>query len=416
MSMPGLSGPFSAYNRAGKLMFFLKTIDRYILAELLKPFVAGVVAFLIIMISNTLYIFMELIVKNNIDGWTVTQMLLYSLPAIVVVTLPVAYMFATLLALGRLGRDSEIIALRACGVSLTRCIAPVIIVSLLISGVGYWLNESVVPWANRQTVEVIKVMLRKKPLQAVKAKQFLNSDKRNFYVGEVDREQGILSEMYVIDQSKGGFPQLIQAEKAVRKDTKWELRDGIVRKLDTQGYIDHEIRFKRMEIEMNINSDSVFPNQLDVRQLASGDARKLIEDKRAQGQNTNRDEVDYHNKFSLPLATFFTILLAAPIGIRFSKMGNYFGVAISIALVFIWYVTYSMFSNLGITGQVPPFLAAWVQNLAFGGVGLILLVQMQGVNLLWPVQMLGKLLWLPFALILKPFRRRKLPGPPPQAG
>jgi lipopolysaccharide export system permease protein len=397
-------------------MFFLKTIDRYILAELLKPFVAGVVAFLIIMISNTLYIFMELIVKNNIDGWTVTQMLLYSLPAIVVVTLPVAYMFATLLALGRLGRDSEIIALRACGVSLTRCIAPVIIVSLLISGVGYWLNESVVPWANRQTVEVIKVMLRKKPLQAVKAKQFLNSDKRNFYVGEVDREQGILSEMYVIDQSKGGFPQLIQAEKAVRKDTKWELRDGIVRKLDTQGYIDHEIRFKRMEIEMNINSDSVFPNQLDVRQLASGDARKLIEDKRAQGQNTNRDEVDYHNKFSLPLATFFTILLAAPIGIRFSKMGNYFGVAISIALVFIWYVTYSMFSNLGITGQVPPFLAAWVQNLAFGGVGLILLVQMQGVNLLWPVQMLGKLLWLPFALILKPFRRRKLPGPPPQAG
>lgn len=412
MLMLSLSGPFSAYNRAGNLMFFLKTIDRYILAELLKPFVAGVVAFLIIMISNTLYIFMELIVKNNIDGWTVTQMLLYSLPAIVVVTLPVAYMFATLLALGRLGRDSEIIALRACGVSLTRCIAPVIIVSLLISGLGYWLNESVVPWANRQTVEVIKVMLRKKPLQAVKSKQFLNSDKRNFYVGEVDREQGILSEMYVIDQSKGGFPQLIQAEKAVRKDTKWELRDGIVRKLDTQGYIDHEIRFKRMEIEMNINSDSVFPNQLDVRQLASGDARKLIEDKRAQGQNTNRDEVDYHNKFSLPLATFFTILLAAPIGIRFSKMGNYFGVAISIALVFIWYVTYSMFSNLGITGQVPPFLAAWVQNLAFGGVGLILLVQMQGVNLLWPVQLLGKLLWLPFALLLKPFRRRK----PPQAG
>jgi lipopolysaccharide export system permease protein len=394
-------------------MFFLKIVDRYILNELLKPFVAGVVAFLIIMISNTLYIFMELIVKNNIDGWTVTQMLLYSLPAIVVVTLPVAYMFATLLALGRLGRDSEIIALRACGVSLTRCIAPVIIVSLLISGLGYWLNESVVPWANRQTVEVIKVMLRKKPLQAVKPKQFLNSDKRNFYVGEVDREQGILREMYVIDQSKGGFPQLIQAEQAVRKDTKWELRDGIVRKLDTQGYIDHEIRFKRMEIEMNINSDSVFPNQLDVRQLASGDARKLIEDKRAQGQNTNRDEVDYHNKFSLPLATFFTILLAAPIGIRFSKMGNYFGVAISIALVFIWYVTYSMFSNLGITGQVPPFLAAWVQNLAFGGVGLILLIQMQGVNVLWPVQLILKLLWLPVALPLKLLRRPKPPAVPP---
>ena len=155
---------------------FLKITDRYILVELLKPFVAGVVAFMIIMVSNTLYIFMELIVKSNIDPGTVGRMLAFNLPAIVVVTLPVAYMFATLLALGRLGRDSEIIALRACGVSLSRIIAPVIIMSVMISGLGFWMQEELVPWANRQTVEILKNMMRREPIKNIKAKNFLNLD------------------------------------------------------------------------------------------------------------------------------------------------------------------------------------------------------------------------------------------------
>ena len=369
--------------------------DRYVLNELLKPFIAGVVAFMIIMVSNTLYIFMELIVKSGIDGWTVAQMLFYSLPAIIVVTLPVAYMFATLLALGRLGRDNEIIAMRACGVSLSRILAPVIVISLLISGLGFWLQENVVPWANQQTVEVLKRMMSREPLQALKEKYFLRTDQRNFYVNEIERDEGLLKEVYVIDQTQGDYPQVIAAEEARREDTRWVLRNGILRKLESSGFIDHEIRFDRLEIEMEIKADMVFNNQLDVRSLASGEARQLIEQKKQQGQDTRADEMDYHTKFALPLATCFTILLAAPIGILFSRMGNYFGVAISIALVFIWYMTYSIFTSLGKAGTVDPFLAAWVQNIAFGSVGILLLMQLSGLKFV-------RFVWLPFQILLWP--------------
>ncbi|MGV3523097.1 MAG: LptF/LptG family permease [Candidatus Sericytochromatia bacterium] len=390
--------------------------DRYILSELLKPFVAGVVAFMIIMISNTLYIFMELIVKSNIDTVTVLKMLLYNLPAIIVVTLPVAYMFATLLALGRLGRDSEIIALRACGVSFSRVIAPVIVVSLLVSALGFYLQENVVPWANQQTVEILKEMMSKEPLQAVKEKYFLKTDQRNFYVNEINRAQGILRNVFVFDQTKAEFPQIIGAQAATREQTRWVLRDGILHKLEGSGYLDHEIRFKRMEIQMELKPDMVFNTQLDVRQMASGPAKDLIDQKRAQGQDTRQDEMDYYTKFSLPLATFFTILLAAPIGILFSKMGNYFGVAISIALVFVWYVTYSIFTSLGKAGTVPPLLAAWVQNLAFGGIGLLMLMQLSGIHifryLLWPFKIL---FWPLIALVRKMAPRRPRTAKPPAA-
>lgn len=358
----------------------LKISDRYVLVELLKPFLAGVIAFMIIMISNTLYIFMELIVKSSIDTVTVIKMLLYSLPAIIVVTLPVAYMFATLLALGRLGRDSEIIALRACGVSLSRIIMPVIVLSILISGLGFWIQERVVPWANTQTVEILKNMMQREPLKAIKAKVFLNADGRNFYVNEVDREKETLKQVYVLDQTKSLYPQIIAAEEAKRQQTRWLLNNGILRKMEESGYLDHEIRFEKMEIQMEVKPEMVFNNQPSVRELASGDASKLIAEKKQQGIDTRADEMDLHTKFSLPLATFFTILLAAPIGIMFSKMGNYFGVAISIALVFVWYVTYSIFTSLGKAGTVHPVLAAWVQNIAFGGVGTLLLLQLSGVK------------------------------------
>ncbi len=362
-------------------MFFFNISDRYVLSELLKPFLAGVVAFMIIMISNTLYIFAELIVKSNAGIDVVLKMILYSLPAIIVVTLPVAYMFATLLALGRLGRDSEIIALRACGVSLSRIIAPVIVLSLIISGIGYYIQEKTVPWANQQTIEVLKDMMRRDPLKAVKPKVFLSAGDRNFFVNDVDREKGELQEVYVLDQSvSNDFPQVIAAEQATRDKTTWNLTNGILRKLETSGYIDHEIKFKSMQIQMEIKPDMVFNNQLDVRSLSGADAKKLIDEKKARGENTNKDELDYHTKFSLPLATFFTILLAAPIGIMFSKMGNYFGVAISIALVFVWYMTYSIFTNLGSAGTVSPLLAAWVQNIVFGSLGLLLLMELSGLK------------------------------------
>jgi lipopolysaccharide export system permease protein len=378
-------------------MPFFRLIDRYILSELFKPFLAGVIAFMIIMISNTLYIFMELIVKSNIDPGTVGRMLAFNLPAIVVVTLPVAYMFATLLALGRLGRDSEIIALRAAGVSLNRIIASVILAAILISAIGWGLQEKVVPWANQQTVEILKNMMKREPLQAIKEKNFLKTDGRNFYVQSIDRKKNILKKVYIMDQSKGGHPQIITAETATRKKTKWILNKGLLRKLDSQGFVDHEIRFERMEIEMELKPELIFNNNMDVRQVASGEAAKLIDEKRKRGEDTRRDEMDYHTKFSLPLATFFTILLAAPIGIRFSKMGNYFGVAISIALVFVWYLAYSTFTSLGATGTVPPVLAAWVQNLAFGIAGVLLLLQMQDIKIF-------AILFWPLLIILKPFR------------
>jgi lipopolysaccharide export system permease protein len=352
-----------------------RILDRYILKELIKPFTAGVAAFIVIMLSNTLFLYAEMIIKSGIPTRAVLALLLYNLPAIIVVTFPVGYLFSTLLVLGRLSKDSEIVALRSCGVSFTRVITPILLIALGISYLGFLINEKVVPKSNHQSVLIARDMLTNQKLPPIKERLFTKAgnDERYIYVEKVNREKGVLEDVFVFDNTKPGYPQVINAETANRDKEKFILHNGLLRKYGKEGFVNYEAKFRTMEIEFNIGNNTIFSDQKSIQEQSSGEAAKQLSEFRNRGIDTRAMEVDYHLKFSLPLATFFVALIAAPIGIKFARMGTYFGVAISIALVFVWYVTYTIGRSLGGTGALQPLLAAWIQNIAFGVIGLFLL-------------------------------------------
>lgn len=352
----------------------LRILDKYILKELIKPFTAGVAAFIVVMLSNTLFLYAEMIVKSGMPVNAVLALLVYNLPAIIVVTFPVGYLFSTLLVLGRLAKDSEIVALRSCGVSFTRVITPILLIALFVSYLGFLINEKVVPHTNHQSVLIARDMITNQKLPPIKERIFTKgNDERYFYVEKVNREKEILEEVFVFDNTKAGYPQVINANTASRSENKWVLQDGVLRKYNKDGFVNYEAKFKTMEIEFNLSNSTIFSDQKSIQEQSSGEAAKQLAEFRSRGVDTKVMEVDYHLKFSLPLATFFVALIAAPIGIKFAKMGTYFGVAISIALVFVWYVTYTICRSLGASGTLPPLLAAWVQNIAFGIIGVFLL-------------------------------------------
>jgi len=353
----------------------LRLIDRYIFEQLIKPFLAGVAAFVVIMLSNTIFLYTEMIMKSGLPTSAVISILLCNLPAIIVVTFPVGYLFSTLLVLGRMAKDSEIIAFRSCGVSFTRIIIPILLLALIFSYLGFLINEKVVPKANHQAVLIAKDMIINQKLPPIKEKVFSEGkDKRSFYVEKVNRKKGVFENVFVFDNTKGGYPQIINSETATREGNKWILKKGVLKKYNRDGYLAYEIDFKNMEIEFDLGSGTVFSDQKSIQEQSSGDASKQLAEYRSRGIDTKAMEVDFHLKFSLPLATFFVALIAAPIGIKFAKMGTYFGVAISIALVFVWYVTYTIARSLGVTGVLNPILAAWIQNILFGIIGGSLLI------------------------------------------
>ena len=353
----------------------MRVIDRYIFGQLVQPFLAGVAAFAVIMLSNTLFLYTEMIMKSGLPINAVITILLCNLPGIIVVTFPVGYLFATLLVLGRMAKDSEIVAFRSCGISFTRIITPILLLALLVSYLGFVIQEKVVPSANHKVVLIAKDMIINQKLPPVKEKIFSEGkDKRSFYIEKVNTKKGVFEDVFVFDNTKGGYPQIINSETANRQGNKWILNKGILRKYSKDGYLAYEINFDKMELEFDLSSGTVFSDQKSIQEQSSGEASKQLSEYRSRGIDTKTMEVNYYLKFSLPLATFFVALIAAPIGIKFAKMGTYFGVAISIALVFIWYVTYTISSSLGSTGVLEPLLAAWIQNILFGVIGIGLLV------------------------------------------
>lgn len=368
---------FASYRpdrRPVTMPYVIRILDRYVLSDLTKPFLAGIGAFLVVMLSNTLYLYVGWIVEHGLSAATVGKLLLYSLPAIIVVTLPVGYMLATLLVLGRLARDSEITALRANGISLARIILPMMAGAVIVSYLGFLLNEEVVPWSNHETVKLQKEILKKTPAPLVKPNLFFpGTSSRYFYVDRVERDS--LMDVLIFDLSRQGYPQVITAERAVWEQTQWMLYNGMMRKFNDQGFIRYEVAFQRMELQLDLTSNTDYFAPKSIQEQSAGEAYQSIKQMQEQGQNVNGMLVDYHLKYALPLATFFTALLAVPMGLQFSRMGSFIGVAVGIVVIFIWYVLYAFGRSLGASGTVSPMLAAWNQNVIFGLVGLILFMR-----------------------------------------
>jgi lipopolysaccharide export system permease protein len=139
-------------------------MDRYLLSEMLLPFLFGVGAFTtLVMAASSLFELVRLVVEAGLSISVALQVFLLRAPGIIVLTFPMAMLLATLLAYGRLSADSEITALRACGVSLYRLVVPAVLLSLLVTALTFLFNELVVPVSNRQAALTLNRALNRHP-------------------------------------------------------------------------------------------------------------------------------------------------------------------------------------------------------------------------------------------------------------
>src|SRR3989338_10631245 len=102
----------------------MKIIDRYVSSEMIGPFLIGVVGFILVLTVDLLFTMADLIINKGVPLWAVLKLLVYKLPSLLVMTFPVSTLFGTVMALGRLAKDNEIVALRTSGVTLFRLSVP----------------------------------------------------------------------------------------------------------------------------------------------------------------------------------------------------------------------------------------------------------------------------------------------------
>jgi lipopolysaccharide export system permease protein len=355
----------------------MKIIDRYLLRELAGPFLFGVAVFSIVLMAGmVLPKVMVLLTKGQIGLLNTLLYCIYMFPSFLVLTLAMSTLLGVLLGFGRLSSESEAVAMHAAGLSLPRLAVPAIIFGLAISLFTLALGEYVVPYTNHQA-QIIFDGGRNKSLG--KQKNVLLQEKapggirRTFFAALMDTATGDM-ERVIITESQNWQPVGMVTGRLLRREGKtWYLYDSTVYTLK-QGEPASSQQHKKMRItfsELESDFASQFkqlPSEMTYREL-----KEQIADLKHQHEDPIAFQVELPRRFSIPFVCLVFTLIGTPLGMRSHRRSSSPGMALTLLVVFFYYIFFYALGYGAWYHAVSPDLAAWLPNVVCSAVGLVLL-------------------------------------------
>jgi len=360
-------------------MKIIKIVDKYLIAEFVKPLLFMVFALTVIMISSFLFELTDFIIIKKIPSSVVANLLLYRVPQVMVDSLSMAVLFSTILSLSRLVKDSEFTALRMAGINFWRLLIPLLILGLLISGLTYIMNEELVPWSNTKYHNIIKYSIHKKDDPRLHKNVFFKWENRYFYLGEVNDQNKQINKVVVYEQLEESNKLTTSIEGYV-DGSRLYLKDAIVYSLGEDNYSQEMNKFAHLEFNIGKDVKEFYGEEKKSNEMNRAELEERIELFKASGKDISKLLVEYHLNLSEALVSLIFVLIGAPLSIKSNK-GRIFGIIASLIIIFVYYVIQSISRSLGLNGILPPFLAAWLPNIIFAVIGLILILKEDYINI-----------------------------------
>ena len=346
----------------------LRLLDKYVLKELLYPFVFGVASFSTIFIaSSMLFKIVQYITTYGAPISTVARLFLYSLPEIVNYTFPMSVLLAALMAFGKLSGNSEIVAMKSGGVSYYRIVAPVIVVGFIVSMFSVIWAEKVVPPSKHEAKRILAVEIRgnvkPKTQDHVVIKTLSGDTQRITYARTFDESTGVMKNITIEEFRDEKLIRVQTAKQVVWKDDSWVLEDGNVFTMDDQEGVKARAAFSKQVIPLNIQPKEISWEQKSINEMTLGELRGYVKVLERQKLSTSDLWTEIYMRFAIPLASLVFALLGAPLGTQRQRSGSSIGMGISVIVIFMYYGIMAFATGLGKGGVIPPLLAAMLPNI-----------------------------------------------------
>ena len=365
-------------------------LDRWLLGELIGPLLFAIAMFTVLAITvGALFELVRLISEKNLPVLIAMQVLLERLPSFLVLSFPMATLFATLLAYGRLSSNSELTALRSVGVTSTRMIIPALVLAFLMTNLTFLFNDVLVPRSNR-SAEVTLSNALGTAIASEKGDDIIysrfgrleqadGSTKKGlqqlFYAGKF--RDGTMINVTLLDFSRAGFTQMLQAETAEwnENEAKWEFLNGQILTLTPSGSTT-SADFDRYLYPLSAAPIRIAQLPKDARNMTVAEALQAEQLLQNSGdlKGARKLQVRIQEKFTFPMACLVFGLIGASLGAKPNNRTNRGqGFALSIVMILTYYLLASSFSALGVKGTLTPILAAWSPiMICLGGGGFLL--------------------------------------------
>jgi lipopolysaccharide export system permease protein len=362
-------------------------MDRYIALELIGPFLFGVGSFSSVGVAiGTLFDLVRRVTERGLPIEIAVQVFLLKLPDFIVLAFPMSVLLATLMGYSRMSADSEIVALRSCGVSIYRLVVPAIALSFCVTGLTFAFNELIVPAANYEaTITLQRALNQERPSFQDRNIIYTEFDrvtqedgnrvtvmKRLFYAEEFDGER--MKTLTILDRSQTGISQIIAAESAIwnPKANTWDFFNGTVYLIAPDGSYRNIVRFEHQELQLPRTPLDLASRGRDYGEMSIAQAKERLEIIRygASEKNIRELEVRIQQKYALPFVCVLFGLVGSTLGLAPRRASKATSFGISIIIIFGYYLTAFLANALGQLAILSPFMAAWLPmalGLVIGG-------------------------------------------------
>ena len=341
----------------------MTTLDRYLLREISAYLVAGLLVAVLLLLGGVLFEVLGPLITRGVGGLEVARYLAYRVPEAVYRGLPVAYLFALLLALSRMAEDSELKVILAAGIPRERVILTLVAFGGVLALVGFSLGASLVPESNRRARAVLQQAIMSRPRALLEPGSFFtDAHGRLVYVGRVEGDR--VGEVRLVSRS-----EVLAAE--------WgEFRDGVL-ELDRGVRVTYEGSRPRTvaafeHASLALKDVAALPRSL-ASDLTLAELAERMRRARGRGAAYHAEATAYYRKFAEPLASLVFAVFAG--GVAFWLLGGSrsLGFVGVVTVTFFYYATWSVFRIMGEQGAIPPWLGGFGPDLFYLALALLFL-------------------------------------------
>ncbi len=355
----------------------MRILDRYIARRFVSNLIFALVAFALIFIIVDMVEQLDAFLDRHVPWIVVAKYYLLYLPFIVVMSLPVAVLLASLFCVGTLAKHNELVAMKATGTSLYRILVPILVLGVVISLLDLFVGEVVAPVANRRKREIRLEHMEKHDFNVRRRMTNLivrDRADRRVLIRYYDSKQRIAYRVTIQEYQGSRLSRRLDAPLMRWRDDCWRMENGYERAFSEAG--ERALPFAALDVaDLKVTPVELARIQLEPEEMSYTELRQFIEEVRRNGGKPHRWLVDLHLKLSFPFSNLIILLIGAALASSKRRSGVAVGFGFSLVICFMYFGLMKTGQSLGHTGTLPPAIAAWLGNVVFLAVGIVLVAR-----------------------------------------
>ena len=408
-----------------------RTLFLYVVKDTLFSFMVSFLFFFFVFFVNQLLLMAQEILTKQVPFFQVMQLVFFALPSIVAMSAPFASLMWTLMTIGRLSTDNEILIILASGFSYRMIFIPALLVGVSISIVSFFVNDTLLPAGTIQFTRLYRRILVSTPALELEANSVKRFRDTTIVTGPVDGTA--IDSIIILDRTNDGRRRVIMAGHAEIRDAgdeglSLDLSDAFIqssREIVRQDYDYASATFLRYWVPQEDMMQAVAT--IGPREMSSTDVRRAIgymrvdladrlneqnsallgqalnlEDSLRKGnpsdawnrreynlEEFNREHqatelmrrdrplqlyrIEYHKKYTIPFGALSFVFLAVSLGLMAKKSGQTVGFIFGIIISVIYWAMLMGGQTVGLRLGYSPFWSMWLPNILAASIGLVLL-------------------------------------------